>query len=502
MNTKETVSLIMIVKDEEDCLLEAIQSVRNLTDEIVVIDTGSTDSTPQLALTAGARLFHLPWSEDFSVARNFALKQASSNWVLVLDADEVLESVNPETFYELLNDVQVEGYFLRIKNILGPTLGESHDQVVRLFRNKPIYQFEGAIHEQVAPSILRANNGSGLTSAPLTLNHYGYLNDRLQAKDKFSRNSNILIKELDRNPDNPFLLYCLGLEYYLQDSIHEGLKHLTKAIERMSGNEGYFEDILLNIALGYLRLEAVTKLIDILNKALTMYPDQSDFLFLRGTAYLYQSNYSKAEKDLERSLRLGTIKLATLYQAGCLLGDVHHYSGNLQQAHETYIHAYESSPTSPYPLRQLISLIQNGYPIDYLLHRNTLLEDWPKAESCQALLERGTIELSLVMLLLTLYRTINLIPLCHRELIKNLNHLLKISGSRTCETNSDNALDFANNYLGLALKEIQICSLAIAEHDMELVHFNAKNKAKIVLKDALFILCHALISNSRENGFL
>jgi len=304
MNTKRTVSVCMIVKDEEDCLLSALKSVRDFTDELIIVDTGSTDNTPQLALAAGAKLFHLSWEGDFAVARNFALKQASSEWVLVLDADEVLESVTPDTFYALLNNVRIEGYFLDIKNILDPTRGEYHDQVVRLFRNKPIYQFEGAIHEQVTPSILRTNNGSGLATAPLTLNHYGYLNNRLQAKEKFSRNSNILIKELNRNPDNPFLLYCLGLEYYQQKSIHEGLQHLTKALTHMSGNEGYFEDVLLNVALGYLRLEEMNNLSDFLNKALTMYPDHSKFLFLRGTAYLSETNYLLAAEDFNHLLEV------------------------------------------------------------------------------------------------------------------------------------------------------------------------------------------------------
>ncbi|MFZ3101128.1 MAG: glycosyltransferase [Desulfitobacteriaceae bacterium] len=362
MNTKETVSLCMIVRDEADCLLAAIQSVRDLTDEIIVIDTGSTDNTPQLALAAGAKLFHLNWLNDFSLARNFALKQASSEWILVLDADEILESVNPKTFYELLNNVQIEGYFLNIKNILDPTPGESYDQVVRLFRNNSVYQFEGAIHEQVAPSILRANNGSGLASAPLTLNHYGYLNDRLLSKEKFSRNSHILIKELDRNPDNSFLLFCLGVEYYQQDSITEGLKHFTKALTRMSGNEGYFEDVLLNIALGYLCLEETIKLIDFLSKALSMYPDQSNFLLLRGTAYLSQTNYHEAAEDF--------------------------------------------------------------------------------------------------------------------------NHLLEIFGSRTSESNSANAKNLAHNYLTLALKEIQLCSLALEKQDLEPMHFKAKHKINSALKEA------------------
>lgn len=299
----------MIVKDEEDCFLNAIQSVMAFIDELIVIDTGSTDNTPQLALAAGAKLFLLNWTEDFSVVRNFALKQATSDWILVLDADETLEAVNHETFFELLDDDQVEGYFLHIRNILGPTLGESYDQVVRLFRNKPIYQFESVIHEQIAPSILRTNNGSGLTSAPLTLNHYGYLNERLQSKEKFSRNSHLLIKELARTPDNPFLHYCLGLEYYQQNLIREGLKHLTNALTRMSGNEGYFEDVILNIALGYFRLEETLKLIDFLTKALNIYPTQSEFLFLKGAAYLSQGNYHEAAKDFNQIVGIFESKL-------------------------------------------------------------------------------------------------------------------------------------------------------------------------------------------------
>lgn len=299
MITKETVSLCMIVKDEADCLLAAIQSVRELTDELIVIDTGSTDSTPEIALAAGAKLFHVPWTQDFAVARNFALKQASSQWILVLDADEVLEAIHPEAFYQLLDNVEVEGYFLHIKNDLGPSQADSFDQVVRLFRNKPVYQFEGPLHEQVAPSILRANDGHGLASVPLTINHYGYLKDRLLAKDKFVRNTEIIQKELARNPDNPFLLYSLGLEYYQQDLITEGLEHLNGALVCMSGNEGYFEDVLLNISLGYLRLEEMIPLMDFTNKALTMYPDQSEFLFLRGTAYLSQMSYCKAVEDFK-----------------------------------------------------------------------------------------------------------------------------------------------------------------------------------------------------------
>jgi|GEM_PF-1458725 len=500
MKTKVTVSLCMIVKDEENCVLAAIQSVRNLTDELIVVDTGSTDNTPQLVLAAGARLFHLEWTQDFSIARNFALEQATSDWIIVLDADEVLEVIDPQAFYKLLIDSQVEGYFLRIRNHLDSTISESSDQVVRLFRNRLDYRFEGAIHEQVAPSILRANNGSGLASIPLTIHHYGYLKDRLESKEKFSRNSEIIRQELKQNPDNPFLLYCLGLEYYQQDSILEGLNHLTKALTRLSGNEGYFEDVLLNIALGYLRLEKAALLIDFLGKALSMYPDQADFFCLRGLAYLQQSNYCQAAADFERALCIGTIQLATIYQVNCLLGDAHQSSGNYPQAQDAYTSALVHTPISTYPIQQLISLIRKGYPIEGLLERALLVESWPKSESWQGLLTSLTsvnLKLYLVMLLLTLYRTINTNSFCDQELLDTISHFLKVSESRMTESNPDMTQNIACQCLSLTLKEIQLCSMALMK-DMENANFNIKNRVNSALKNAFSILYHLVDFHGRS----
>ncbi|EHQ87536.1 glycosyltransferase [Desulfosporosinus youngiae] len=491
MKTKETVSLCMIVKNEEDCVLAAIRSVRNLTDELIIVDTGSTDNTRELVLAAGVKLFHLEWTKDFSAARNFALEQAASNWIIVLDADEVLETIDPQAFYELLTDSQVEGYFLRIKNYLDSTISESCDQVVRLFRNRLDYRFEGAIHEQVAPSILKANNGGGLASVPITIHHYGYLRDCLNSKEKFSRNSEIITQELKLNPDNPFLLYCLGLEYYQQDSILEGLNHLKKALTRMSGNEGYFEDALLSIALGYLRLEKSDLLIDFLGKALSMYPGQADFFCLRGFAYFQQSNYCQAVADFERALGIGTIQLTTVYQVNCLLGDAYQASGNYPQAQDAYTRALAYTPFSAYPLHQLISLIRKGYPIECLLERALFGESWPNSESWQEMLtslKSINLELYLVILVLALYRTFNTSSFCDQELLETISHFLKVLERRITESD-DMTQNIACQCLTLALKEIRLCSMALMK-DMENAHFVIKHRVNRTLKNTFSILCH------------
>ncbi|AET66037.1 glycosyl transferase [Desulfosporosinus orientis DSM 765] len=458
MDTKETVCLCMIVKDEEECILSAINSALDLIDELIVIDTGSSDCTPQLALEAGAKLFPFRWAEDFSLARNFALKQASSDWILILDADEVLDTINSKTFCSLLSNREVEGYFIRIKSILDSTMRVSNDEVVRLFRNKQDYRFEGAIHEQIAPSILRTNQGRGLASSPITISHYGYLKEHLDSKDKFLRNTAILKQELRQNPDNPFWHYCLGLEYYQQSFVYEGLNHLNNALKRMTGQEGYFEDVLLNTALGYLHLGENRTIISFITKALSMYPNQGDFYYLLGLAHLQESHYSQGVMNLEKSLSVGSMTLATHGQINCLLGDTHQSSGDFPRAHDFYQRALASAPASIYPLRQFVSLIQKGYPIETFLKQILMLESWPSEALWRELLTKhrnSDLKFCLLFLLLTLYRTINATTLCRKELLNILLQLPDSSKKTLHQFHSDSEVKLGGIYLMLALKEIQ-----------------------------------------------
>ena len=143
MTKQESVSLCMIVKDEEKVIQACLDSIRHLVDEIIVVDTGSSDNTVKLATQAGAKVCSYTWKGNFAEARNFALEHASGSWILVLDADEELAPVSPEAFRQLLEVEEVEGYFIQINNFLGPAhyLSGSNrlkttDQVVRLFRNK------------------------------------------------------------------------------------------------------------------------------------------------------------------------------------------------------------------------------------------------------------------------------------------------------------------------------------------------------------------------------
>lgn len=274
------VSFCLIARDEEESLLACLASIRHLVAEMIVVDTGSRDGTVRAATNAGAQVFSFPWSGNFSSARNFSLAQAHSDWILVLDADEKLEPVDKETLAKLLANDQVDGYYLEIQNNLAP--GQvSWDKGVRLFRNKSCYRFRGAIHEQVVPSILEYGGRERLASAPLVIHHDGYTKEKIEARHKPERNMAILHRELRLNPADPFLLYCLGLEYYQKNQIDEGLACLEKALINMPGGEGYLEEVILYLALSYLSLGRKEKLEDFIAQSLLMFPEHPDLLLIR-----------------------------------------------------------------------------------------------------------------------------------------------------------------------------------------------------------------------------
>lgn len=186
-NTVPKLSLCMIVKNEEDVLSRCLKSVKSIVSEIIIVDTGSTDRTPDIAKEFGATTLQYEWADDFCAARNFSLDQATGDWVLVLDADEVLIYDSSKQITRLLTDNQVEGYYIRVVNLLGepPDLETSDDMVVRLFRNRREYRFEGPIHEQVKASICQAVGDHALKRMPLTIYHDGYLAENIKKKKNF-----------------------------------------------------------------------------------------------------------------------------------------------------------------------------------------------------------------------------------------------------------------------------------------------------------------------------
>lgn len=236
-------SLAMIVKNEAENLPRCLASVAGVVDEMIVVDTGSTDATAALAVTAGAKVHHLAWENDFAKARNAAIDLATASWVLVLDADEELTAGMRGSLRELLETTTAAGLRVLVENLgrSGDVAASTLAPSVRLFRNAPAHRYERSVHEQVTPSILRA--GGTIADHPLRILHHGYTSDRAQGGSRAARNAALLDVELRRSPNDPGLHVHAGLAAKARADLGGARAHLDRALELVRG-DGTSEDVL------------------------------------------------------------------------------------------------------------------------------------------------------------------------------------------------------------------------------------------------------------------
>jgi tetratricopeptide (TPR) repeat protein len=195
----------LIVKNEERFLDDCLSSIRPIVDEIVVVDTGSTDRSREIARSHGARLIDFPWAGDFAAARNAGLAAAHGRWILYIDADERLAPVDRATVEGLLAAPDLVSARLWLR----PRSGFTRYREYRLFLNDPRIRFQGIVHEKVTPDIDRAVEERGLrvVNVDLRLEHVGY--DGPQ-DHKHLRNLPLLQAELALRPQNAYNWHHLG----------------------------------------------------------------------------------------------------------------------------------------------------------------------------------------------------------------------------------------------------------------------------------------------------
>lgn len=217
-------SLCMIVKNEEQHLKHCLLSTYGVVDEICVVDTGSTDQTVAIAERLGARVEHRPWQDDFAWARNESLAMATGDWILHLDADEVLTPEAKNEVRQLIRQGGFEGFLLPLDSVT-PT-GISRSYGLRLFLRSPQIRYAGRIHEQVGEAITKLGGKVYAAASPIL--HYGYTEDPLRATDKRTRNRSLLVQAVAENPDSGWFRYYLAVEENLAGRPEEALRLLEE----------------------------------------------------------------------------------------------------------------------------------------------------------------------------------------------------------------------------------------------------------------------------------
>lgn len=211
MNARN-LSLCMIVKNEERALAHCLDSTAGLDVEIVVVDTGSTDGTRDIARRYGAQVHEFDFTNaDFAAARNAGLARAAGDWILVLDADETLATGAAPLIQQLISRDDNAGYYFERRNYGPDAAAPTLDHAVRLFPNRPQYRYRGRVHETIDNAILAG--GGRLLCTPIRIDH-----DFASDPERRSRRNlwyiGILQEEVAANPDDVSRLDFLAAEYH------------------------------------------------------------------------------------------------------------------------------------------------------------------------------------------------------------------------------------------------------------------------------------------------
>jgi tetratricopeptide (TPR) repeat protein len=242
-----TISACLIVRNESLVLERCLSSLAGAVDEIVVVDTGSTDATPEIAARFGARICHYEWRGDFASARNAGIDAASCDWILIIDADEYLaEDAQPQV-RAIVERTDASGILVTQRNLLAADdlIQSADSQTLRLFRRQDGVRYEGIIHEEVAPAITR--RGGRLASSSIVIFHDGYSRVTTQGSgSRAERNLPMLIRATAEAPQDPYLQYQLGTTYQQLGRLAEAQQHLGQVLQLP--NERLNPEVIANAA--------------------------------------------------------------------------------------------------------------------------------------------------------------------------------------------------------------------------------------------------------------
>ena len=307
---KPGVSLCMIVKDEEANLPRCLASVKPIVDEIIVIDTGSTDRTMDIAEFFGAKVYEFEWNGNFAEARNFSLSKAKGNWILIMDADEKISPQDYKRFRKLVAKKPsglaaysiITRNYCNMANTIGwipnsgqyaseeAGLGWLSSEKVRLFSNNSQVKFEGAVHEMVDSVLKRLSIEIKKCSIPV--HHYGRLNADNLAR-KHQAYYEIGLKKLQKNGGEIGTVRELATQAAVLERNSEAIDLWLKFLS-MEPGEAAVAYAYVNMVSVYIRTQEYGKAIELARKAVTLAPQMKEAQYNLGITELYNGNVEAA----------------------------------------------------------------------------------------------------------------------------------------------------------------------------------------------------------------
>lgn len=338
-------TLCMIVKNEESNLGNCLQNIQPLVDEIVIVDTGSSDNTKLIASKFTDKIYDFIWCKDFSKARNYSISKASNDWVLVLDADEFIYSFDRESVSKFTAKESTKIGRIERVNITETPFGVNRqlERINRLF-NRKYYQYEGIIHEQIV-----SINNVLMESEEISIGveHIGYTNQELNRTNKIYRNIILLNESLKSNSYDPYLYYQLGKSYFVLKEYEKAIGYFNKALScNIDYRLEYVEDLIETYGYSLInggKYEEALKL-----KEYEKYYNNADFYFLMGHIFMNNGKFDLAVESFLKSTQFKFSKVQGIntYLGYYNIGVIHDVLGFREEAIAYYKLCGDYKPAS------------------------------------------------------------------------------------------------------------------------------------------------------------
>ena len=336
-------SLCIITKNEEKFLEKCLSSVQGLVDEIIIVDTGSTDKTKEIASKFTEKIFDFEWCDDFAAARNESLKHATGDWILVLDADETIAESDKENIRDKIESAgeNIAGFILKQRNYynldngavpLGWISGkdDSYEEskgiqgwletpAVRLFRKVEGIKYKGIVHECVSEFL---KNKGRIITTEIPIHHFGKL-DAESRKKKSEVYEKLGKKKLEEEKDY-YNYYELARQYIGNGKLEEAIGLLEKSIEIKSD----FWQSWFNLGSTYLMRGDLDKALEALERANELEPEKEEILLNLGVIHAKKGDFDRAKEILEEGLRLNPDNAQVCFN----LSKIYHELGDLEMA--------------------------------------------------------------------------------------------------------------------------------------------------------------------------
>ncbi|MBO9533281.1 MAG: glycosyltransferase [Solirubrobacteraceae bacterium] len=356
-----TVTLCLIVRDEEEMIGRCLAAARPGVDEIVIVDTGSRDRTVEICESYGARVLHHTWTGDFSEARNIGMDAATGDWLVWLDADEVFVEGDAEKLRPLAQQTWRECYRMDMIHHLGDI--DDGEQAMhspfRMCRNRPEYRFRDRVHEQIGYSFPAYLINERFEHADVRIDHFGYLGQVRSDRGKSDRNITLILQQMEEGEDTSFAHFNLGSEYSVipeAESQAQALEHFRIAWRKVTDNLDFkLQGFLPSLVLRYVRALRVHEEWEEMDEACATihqhFPRFTDVYFEQGLAAAERSEFAEARELFERCLELGDAPAVYSPTVGCgthlaelRLSVVDLAEGKVDDAIARYAHVRETNP--------------------------------------------------------------------------------------------------------------------------------------------------------------